>query len=81
MYIVRCSDGTLYTGIARDVRRRITEHNSADGGSRYTRSRRPVELVYSERLSSRSEALKREYAVKRLPRAKKEMLLSRQRGG
>ena len=74
VYIVRCSDGTLYTGIARDLGKRIAEHNSDAGGARYTRSRRPVELVYSEEAPSRSEALKREYEIKRLPRAGKEDL-------
>jgi len=74
VYIVRCSDGTLYTGIARDLKKRIAEHNSEAGGARYTRPRRPVELVYSEEAPSRSEALKREYEIKRLPRAGKEDL-------
>ena len=74
VYIVRCSDGTLYTGIARDLEKRIAEHNSEAGGARYTRPRRPVELVYSEEAASRSEALKREYEIKRLPRAGKEDL-------
>ena len=72
VYIVRCRDGTLYTGIARDLDKRIAEHNSEAGGARYTRPRRPVKLVYSEQAPSRSEALKREYEIKRLPRAKKE---------
>ena len=75
VYIVRCRDGTLYTGIARDLRKRIAEHNSEGGGARYTRPRRPVELVYSEKSPSRSEALKREYEIKRMPRATKEKLL------
>ena len=74
VYIVRCSDGTLYTGIARDLEKRIAEHNSEAGGARYTRPRRPVELVYSEEAPSRSAALKKEYEIKRLPRAGKENL-------
>jgi putative endonuclease len=77
IYIVRCRDGTLYTGIAMNLKKRIGEHNSREGGARYTRSRQPVELVYSERAASRSEALKREYEIKRLPRAKKKQLSSR----
>jgi putative endonuclease len=75
VYIVRCRDGTLYTGIARDLGKRIAEHNSEGGGSHYTRPRRPVELVYSEQATSRSEALKREYEVKRMPRADKQDLI------
>jgi putative endonuclease len=75
IYIVRCRDGTLYTGIARSLKKRIEEHNSREGGARYTRSRQPVELVYSEETVSRSEALKREYEIKRLPRAGKKQLI------
>lgn len=71
VYIIRCRDGTLYTGIANNLQNRIAKHNSEEGGARYTRSRRPVELVYSEQAPSRSEALKREYEVKKMPRAKK----------
>jgi putative endonuclease len=65
VYIVRCADDTLYTGIATELERRIEEHNSSDKGARYTRSRRPVVLVYHERCSSRSEASKREYHIKK----------------
>jgi putative endonuclease len=75
VYMVLCRDGTLYTGIARSLGKRIDEHNSREGGARYTRSRRPVELVYSENVPSRSEALKREYEIKKLPRAKKKQLI------
>lgn len=76
VYIVRCADGTLYTGIARDVRRRVDEHNAALG-ARYTRSRRPVTLVYYEPADSRSTASRRENELKRLTRAQKEGLLLR----
>jgi len=76
VYIVRCNDGTLYTGIAKDLNRRMTEHNSDNGGAKYTRYRRPVELVYSERTESRSDALKRENQVKRMPRTKKNELFA-----
>jgi putative endonuclease len=77
---VRCADGTLYTGIARDVHRRIEEHNGvvpngAGRGARYTRSRRPVTLVYEESAVSRSAAARRENAIKRLTRSGKEDLL------
>ena len=70
VYIVRCADGTLYTGWAVDVARRVKNHN-AGHGARYTRAHRPVELVYSEELPTRLEAMKREVAIKRYPRAKK----------
>ena len=71
-YIVRCADNTLYTGITTDLDRRIREHNCSDKGARYTRSRRPVELVYSESFSSRSKAAKRETVIKKMrPEAKK----------
>jgi putative endonuclease len=75
VYIIRCRDGTLYTGIANNLQKRIAEHNSEEGGARYTRSRRPVELVYSEQAPSRAESLKREYEVKRMPRAEKNKLI------
>ena len=69
-YIVRCVDGTLYTGWTTDLERRVKEHNSGQGG-RYTRSRRPVALIYAEELPDRGAAMKREIAIKRLPRNKK----------
>jgi predicted GIY-YIG superfamily endonuclease len=75
LYILRCRDGSLYAGISTDVDRRLTQHH--DGrASRYTRSRRPVTIVYRESCASRSDALKREYAVKALSRAAKERLIS-----
>jgi putative endonuclease len=77
VYIVRCADGTLYTGITVEVLRRIEEHNASDQlGARYTRTRRPVELVYCEPADSRSAASRREREIKRLPRTKKEALLA-----
>jgi putative endonuclease len=74
VYIVRCADGTLYTGYARDPKRRIDQHN-AGRGAKYTSGRRPVSLVYSEVFRSRGAALRREIALKRWPRRKKEALL------
>lgn len=74
VYIVRCADTTLYTGITRDVERRIDEHNHGRQAARYTRARRPVTLVYSETCGSRSEALRREIAIKKLSRSEKELL-------
>ena len=70
VYVLRCADGSLYTGITNDLARRLAAHR-AGTASRYTRSRRPVRLVYRERRRSRSAALKREAAIKRLPRAAK----------
>ena len=64
---MRCADGTLYTGITTDLVRREQEHNAEKNGARYTRSRRPVVLVYSEEVENRSEASKREHAIKKLP--------------
>jgi len=76
VYIVRCADGSLYTGIARDLDRRIAEHNSDKGqGASYTRSRRPVRLVYREPAENRSAASKREYQIKQLSRAEKLALI------
>ena len=74
VYMVRCSDGTLYTGIAKDLEKRVEAHNSGKDGARYTRSRRPVTLVYSEQVGSKSAAARLEYQIKKLPRAKKERL-------
>src|SRR6266851_1630928 len=67
VYIVRCADGSLYTGITKDVKRRCQQHN-AGTASRYTRSRRPVELVYHETHPSQSSALKREATIKAMTR-------------
>lgn len=76
VYIVRCADATLYTGIARDVHKRIDEHNHSHLAARYTRARRPVVLVYSEGCETRSQALRREMAIKKLSRREKELLCS-----
>lgn len=76
VYIVRCADDSLYTGIARDLARRIAEHNADNGlGASYTRSRRPVTLVYQEAAADRSAASKREYRIKQLSRAEKLALI------
>ena len=72
VYILRCADGSLYTGITRDVARRVEEHNSNGSlAARYTRTRRPVALVYQEAAATRSAASKREYRIKRMRRADK----------
>ena len=74
VYLLRCADGSLYTGITTNVVRRCEKHNSGTA-SHYTRCRRPVALVYQERQSNRSQASKREAAIKGLSRAKKEALI------
>lgn len=74
VYMLQCSDGTLYTGWTTDLEKRLATHNSGKG-AKYTRSRRPVILVYSESYLTKEEALRREAAVKKLPRAKKERLI------
>jgi putative endonuclease len=75
MYIVLCGDQTLYTGIAKNLEKRLEEHNGSSNGAKYTRARRPVRLVYTEEFSSRSEAAKREYLLKRMDRAAKLKLI------
>jgi putative endonuclease len=75
VYIVRCADGTLYTGWAVEVAARVKAHN-AGRGAKYTKTRRPVTLIYHEKVATRAEALRRERALKKLPRAKK-LALSR----
>jgi len=78
VYLLRCGDGTLYTGITKDVGRRCEQHN-AGTASRYTRSRLPVALVYRESQASRSLALKREAAIKAMSRPEKESLIRQAR--
>jgi len=70
VYLVRCRDGSLYAGITTDLERRLREHNTGRGAA-YTRSRRPVTLVYEEPSADRSAALKREAALRRLDRRQK----------
>lgn len=77
VYILRCGDGTLYTGCTNDLARRLAAH-SAGRGAKYTRARLPVALVYQEPAADRSQALRREAAIKALPRAQKLALI---RGG
>ena len=76
VYLLRCGDGTLYCGIARDVEARLAQHR-AGKGAKYTRGREPLELVYTEPCASRSDALKRERAVKRMTRAAKLALIGK----
>src|SRR4029079_7983504 len=74
VYMLRCADGTLYTGYARDPKAREQVHNKGRG-ARYTAGRLPVRVVYSERFTSRGDALRREYELKRWSRARKEALI------
>ena len=75
VYIVRCADGSLYTGYAEDVGRRVAAHN-AGTGARYTAGRRPVRLVFSEACESRGDALRREHQLKGLTRVAKEAVIA-----
>ena len=70
VYILKCRDGTLYTGITNDLERRLTAHNSGKGAN-YTRARRPVRVVYHEPVADKSAALRREHAIKKLSRTAK----------
>jgi putative endonuclease len=74
VYIVECSDGTYYTGYTTDVNRRVAEHNDGTA-AKYTRGRRPVELVHVESFDSQSAAMQREHAIKQLRRPAKEKLV------
>lgn len=71
LYILKCSDKTLYTGITVDLKRRVKEHNSSKLGAKYTRARRPVKLVYSKKYRNRSIASKEEAKIKSLSRVEK----------
>jgi len=75
IYIVECSDASLYTGITKDVTKRIAEHNTSIKGAKYTKSRRPVKLVYEEPSLNRSTASKREYQIKKFTRLEKLKLI------
>lgn len=80
VYILRCADGTLYTGMTDDIEHRIAAHN-AGKGAKYTRGRGPVEMVYRECCESRSAALKRECAIKKLTRPQKLTLIDAHKEG
>lgn len=75
VYILRCRDGSLYTGWTVDLEKRLFQHNQGSG-AKYTRSRRPVSLVHWEEYDTKEEALKREYRIKKLTRMKKLALIS-----
>ena len=75
-YILRCADGSLYTGWTNDLERRVAAHQAGRGG-KYTRARLPVELVYYERFDTKQEAMRREWEIKQLPREEKLKLLQK----
>ena len=75
VYIIRCGDGSLYTGIAKDVRARVKQHSQGRGAT-YTRTRLPIELLYQQEGLTHSEALIREAQIKAMPRSKKEEIIS-----
>jgi len=72
IYILKCSDNTLYTGITNNLEKRIKEHNESKLGAKYTKARRPVVLIYNERYKNRSEASKREIEIKKMTKSEKE---------
>ena len=74
-YILRCADGTLYCGWTNDLEKRVKAHNEGKG-AKYTKTRRPVELVYYESFETKQEAMSREYAIKKLTRKEKEKLIT-----
>lgn len=75
VYILECSDKTLYCGWTNDLEKRILAHNSGNG-AKYTKSRRPVKLLYYEEFENKNDALKREYAIKKLKRSEKDKLIA-----
>ena len=77
VYIIRCADDSLYTGIATDVSRRLGEHEACSIGSKYLRGRAPLELVFEQELGDRSIASKIEHRIKKLPRHQKEKIVNR----
>jgi len=76
LYVLRCADNTLYTGVTTDVQRRLKEHNTSRRGAKYTKARRPVEVVYWTCFKDRSYAQKAEYRFKRLTREQKEKIIN-----
>lgn len=79
VYILECNDGTLYTGITKDISKRLDEHNTKEKGAKYTKARRPVKLLYEEPSENRSSASKREYEIKKFSRLKKLELINKSR--
>lgn len=79
LYIVRCADGVLYTGIATDVQKRLAEHETGARGAKFLRGKGPLEVVFAESVGDRASALRLEYRVKQLPRAQKLALIRGER--
>ena len=77
LYILKCADRTLYTGITTDLKRRVIEHNSTKLGAKYTSSRRPVKLVYSKKFKNRSTAAREEARIKKLKKVEKLKLINK----
>ena len=75
VYILECNDRTLYTGVTNNIENRLHQHNHGQVGAKYTRARRPVKLVYTESQKNKSEAMKREHAIKKLSRTEKLILI------
>ena len=76
LYVLQCSDGTYYTGVTTNIKRRLKEHNNSKLGAKYTRARRPVEIVYVSEYDNRSSAQKAEYKFKQLTRKQKESIIN-----
>ena len=77
VYVLQCSDDSYYTGVTTDLNRRLKEHNSSNRGAKYTRTRRPVEIIYSLEYEDRSSAQKFEYRFKQLTRKQKEEIINK----
>ena len=77
LYILKCSDESLYTGITTDLKRRVSEHNESSKGAKYTAARRPVELVYSKKFKNRSLASIEEFRIKKLSKMEKLALIKK----
>ena len=75
VYLLRCNDNSLYTGITTDINRRVNEHNNTNKGAKYTRAKRPVTLVYMEEVENKSLAGKREYQIRKQSKLNKESLV------
>ncbi|NOZ44072.1 MAG: GIY-YIG nuclease family protein [bacterium] len=78
VYILRCSDQSLYTGVCKNLPKRVEEHNHSVLGAKYTQSRRPVHLVRSQEVHNRSQAMQKEYTIKKMTKSKKEQLVANQ---
>ncbi len=76
LYILQCADGTYYTGVTTDMKRRLNEHNTSKRGAKYTKTRRPVKVVYLSGYNDRSSAQKAEYKFKQLTRKQKESIIN-----